>query len=223
MNFKNRAINNNSKQYNNTIYCNMQWVQNHFQISFESAFAYEFHFQEFSTDLNIKRLISIAGHFREKFWGQFQHQSRGKLREIFWDNFSDNFWDNFRDNFEDNCRGNFRDNFEDNLKNNFQDNLKDNSGKISATMSWQIGGKNGTIWGTIFGTIWIELTSINLLDIATRYFVVTGILSSSLGLLRQYILLAKHIRKRVIITKQPADMGIAKFHICPMGLVSLYR
>ena len=33
--------------------------------------------------------------------------------------------------------------------------------------------------------------------------------------------LAKHIRNRVIITKQPADMGIAKFHICPMGVVSL--
>ena len=104
----------------------MQLVQNHFQISFESAFAYEFHFHEFSTDLKIKRLISIAGHFREKFWGQFQHQSRGKLREQFWDNFRDNFWTIFGTIF----------------------------GTISGTILRTIAEAIlGTIWRTIFRTI----------------------------------------------------------------------
>ena len=59
---KNGVIDKNSKQcYQITTQCN------EFQISFESAFAYEFHFYEFSTDLEIKRLISIAGQFRETF------------------------------------------------------------------------------------------------------------------------------------------------------------
>ena len=128
----------------------------------------------------------------------------------------DNFGKHFEDNFSINLVANWGKNFGTTSGTIFGTLF----GTISGTFWTILGTISRTISRTIFRTIseiisrtimgkfqrqfngklgykiWNNfgdndsLTNINLLDIATRYLVVTGTISSSPGLLRQYILLA---------------------------------